>query len=72
MGNTTNNAGIVGVPQILITAQRCIAPDSLSSHTERCDPTPKQFMTKMNETCNFNKVWEQKSEDSLGCIGCAF
>lgn len=42
------NIDTVGVPQIFINAQRYIASDSLA-YTEICDPTPKNFMTKINE-----------------------
>lgn len=69
MGNTINNVGIAGVPKILINAESGIAPDSLS-HTERCDPTPKQFITEMNKTYNFSKTWGQMGEGFLECIGC--
>ena len=49
MGSIINIIGAVGVPQIFINAQRYIASDSLP-YTEIRDPTPKNFMTKMNET----------------------
>lgn len=40
-------------------------------HIQKCDPTPKQLMTKVNEICT-SKVWEQKGEHFLECIEYAF
>lgn len=70
MDNIINTVGIVGVPQILINAQRCIASDSY--HIQNDAILLQDSLTKMSKTYNFNRVWEQKDEEFMECMGCAF
>lgn len=69
MGSIINGVGIVGVPQILMFKGSLL---QALYHIQRCDPTPKQLMTKVNVICTSNKVWEQKGEHFPKCFGNAF